>query len=865
MKKRKSNLKNSNQNINSNHINSNQSINSNHINSNQSINSNHINLNQKNSNQSINSNQNSNSNQNKNSFSNSDERESDPVNLLLKNNDYQKGSFKNESYNSKENSNNKIYKYKYLNYVENDEEEEEENNNCRPNNENDKVYLLFINNSFYSQEKNTYFITQQNLYKIIKNISINLNINIIDLIFKRVSTHQSLLINYEQFQQFLILLCEKQYPNEFKKNKKEAMKKFLSLLYQKYPYVIQKETNNDKNDLTYYFYNSMEQLFNYEINESQLQIIEKISSSLMEIYEKYFNDGIKNEMYNKKNSLTYLIEFSRDFEIIPYYLNETQISCYYCLLNEKQNRKKILEFTFDDFTKFIIRIGIYAYDKCFKIPYDEITDIGKLLLFLEILNNSKGMNNFSRKLSRPFSQFSLIPDKKVYNDLNKNDNIENNIGNNIDEDFDNNIENNNLIKNNISAFQITFSYFCTHGDKLNCNLMNLSSYIKFLKHCKIYHEVLDTQRKEFNKISNDLKKKNEKKNGVSNRFNNDNIFKTTMEKNYIKKITKIVNSNNNDLLIGESDVNIIFSYLTGPRNSNFNEYYQKMLDKNYGISTTIWNNLEKKFNTKAINNKNVNEEEKSHKMLRMDFKTFLLSLKYIARKIYSNLNINNALNKLLINNIIPNLIDKDIKFINTETNLYYFDNLEKNFDDLKNEEFSFCIDKLKQVMNMYYKIYFDTEIIVFNQFFNFYTDFSIFPDLINLFQIKTLFIFLCEKTKIEENINFNSLNEINKEPYINNNLFALSFAITANISNINGENNFILNIVGLIEKMNKSQGVKKCILKNGRTYTKSSDFVSFLESIQKKYLKDLKFIEKGWADKKKKNFLVLNDIFNDNE
>ena len=55
------------------------------------------------------------------------------------------------------------------------------------------------------------------------------------------------------------------------------------------------------------------------------------------------------------------------------------------------------------------------------------------------------------------------------------------------------------------------------------------------------------------------------------------------------------------------------------------------------------------------------------------------------------------------------------------------------------------------------------------------------------------------------------------------------------------------------------------ILKNGRTYTKSSDFVSFLESIQKKYLKDLKFIEKGWADKKKKNFLVLNDIFNDNE
>ena len=823
-----------------------------------------------------------NSNQNNNSMQSSNYQDSNSLeflqNNIQQNNQSQVDNFNNENqnenvYENEANNEDDNYYNEYYNEeadnnnenIYNENEDYYENEENKRISRNDKLYLIFINNSVYIPEKNKYFLSQQNLYKIIKKIVLPFDINKIDLIFKRISP-KSLQINFDQFQQFLILLCEKENPFQFKRNKKEAMNTFLSLLFAKFQIVINYGVNNDKNETSKYFYNSINKLFNYKPNDSQLYILEQINSSLMEIYEKYFNDGTKNEIYSQENILRYIIEFSRDFEIIPFYLSETQMSTYYFLSNEKENPNQKLDFTFEHFKMFFIRISIYIYEKFFKTNNDKTSEVGKLLLFLERLEFSKGMKNFSRKLSRPNAkQLSLIPNKNVYKELNEVCNIEIDVNNNDDNE---NMQNNMLIKNNLSAFETTFSYFCSHGNKFN-NLMNLSSYIKFLKHCKIYKEVFENQRKKFNQISNEMIKKELSYNkGFSNQrfYNQNNNYKTNEQKKYIKTITKIVNSSNNNSLIGESDVNIIFSYLTGPRNYNFNEYYQKMLDKNSGCSTAIWTNEEKQFNTKAINNKNTNEEEKSHKILRMDFKTFLLSLKFIARKIYSNLYIDQALDNLLKNRIIPNLIYKDNNIINVNKNFYYFDNLEKVYEYLKDEEFTFCINKLKQVMNMYFKIYFDTKTIVFNQFFNFYTDFSIFPDIINLSQIKTLFAFLSQKTKLEENKNLNSINEISKEQYINSNLFALSFAIVSKIYNLNETNDFILNIVGLIEKMNKSEGVKKCILKIGRTYTKSNDFVSFLESMKNKYPNELSFsnIENNiYPIKDNKNLPVLNDIFDD--
>ncbi len=814
-------------------------------------------------------------------------------------NQYQIGTFDNKGENiiednkeenqlTEENFNNNNNNYEYYNN-ENDDEDgddiinslynyKEEKNDVEQYNKEDsnsnKIYLIFINNAIYIPEKNKYLLSQQSLYKMIKEISFKLNINQIDLIFKKISP-KSLQIDYEQFEQFLILLCQKEYSKEFQKDKKTTMNNFLQNIYDKYNTVIKEETSNNKNDPSNYLYNSMKKLFDYTPNKSQFYIIEQINSTINEIYERYFNDGTKDENYVNENSLRSLIEFSRDFEIIPYIVTESQMSTYFFLSNENESQDKSPQFGINNFILLLVRMSVFFYEKNYQNSNVNCNEVRKLLIFLEKLEYSKGMNNFTRKLNRPSAKrLSLIPNKQIYLELNEKNEDErknnNKIKDNLIFDF-NLIENNKLINNNINAFETTFSYFCSQGNKLNYKLMSYLSYVKFLKHCKLYKEFSEEEKIKFNKISKQLVRKNLNENAFSYKRNKsqDNYYPSSKEKEYKNTINKIVNSSNknNNLKLGESEITIIFSLLTGPRNYNLNDYYQNMLDKNSGYSTSIWNNNEKKFNTKAINNNLTNENNKNYNgsFLKMDFKTFLLSFIFISQKLFPNQNAEKALNCLLEKKIIPNLIYNDKNIINTNKNQFYFDNLEKIYQTLKDEEYSFCIQKLKQVIGMYSKNYFDSKNINFNKFLSFYTDFSIFPDFINLLQIKTLFGFLCQKTKLEENKNYNSIKNLNnKNEYVNYNLFSISFAIIAMINNLN--DNFIYNLVGLIEKMNFSLGIKKSILKSGRTYTKSSDFVSFLEAIRNKYPQ---FFNINYNDNdnnnKNKNLMTLKDIFGDEE
>ena len=834
-------------------------------------------------------------------FSQNSYEQSFGVNPEQYQNQYQIGAFNNQGENiiednkeenklTEENFNNNNNSYEYYNneddnddiidsllkYKEEKNDDEQYNNNAnhlKEDSNSNKIYLIFINNAFYIPEKNKYLLSQQSLYKMIKEISFKLNINKIDLIFKKISP-KSLQIDYEQFEQFLILLCQKEYPTEFQKDKKTTMNNFLQNIYNKYSIVIKEETSNNKNDPSNYLYNSMKKLFDYTPNKSQLYIIEQINSTINEIYERYFNDGTKDENYVNENSLRSLIEFSRDFEIIPYIVTESQMSTYFFLSNENESQDKGTQFGINNFSLLLVRMSVFFYEKNFQNSNVNCNEVRKLLIFLEKLEYSKGMNNFTRKLNRPNAKkLSLIPNKQIYlelNEINEDERNNNKIQDNLIFDF-NLIENNKLINHNINAFETTFSYFCSQGNKLNYKLMSYLSYIKFLKHCKLYKEFSEEEKIKFNKISKQLARKNLNENAFTYKRNKsqDNYYPSSKEKEYKNTINKIVNSSNknNNLKLGESEITIIFSLLTGPRNYNLMNYYQNMLDKNSGCSTSIWNNNEKKFNSKAINNNLRNENNKNFNgsILKMDFKTFLLSFIFISQKLFPNQNTEKALNCLLEKKIIPNLIYNDKNIINTNKNQFYFDNLEKIYQTLKDEEYSFCIQKLKQVIKMYSKIYFDSKNINFNKFLSFYTDFSIFPDFINLFQMKTLFGFLCQKTKLEENKNYNSIKDLNnKNEYVNYNLFSISFAIIAMINNIN--DNFIYNLVGLIEKMNLSLGIKKSILKSGRTYTKSSDFVSFLDAIRNKYPQ---FFNINYNDNdnnnKNKNLMTLKDIFGDEE
>ena len=290
--------------------------------------------------------------------------------------------------------------------------------------------LIFLNNSTYIKRKDLYMMTQEKFRKIVKKIlnSINVKINQIeiDLMFKKISQKSNYIV-YSQFNELLLELIKKIFPEEFKKNKKYITNYFLNILFNCYESLL-KEKSNQLHSIYNYKYNSIMSLISIVPNENQILIINKIISSISEIYEKYFQYEFSNNPKMIIKSSKNLIEFSRDFEIIPFIMKETQIITYYKLVInyeqsynfiDKEINKGIL-FTLNHFILFIIHLSLYSFTKIYeKISQDILdnntTDESKLLLFLEKLENSHGMKNLTRKILRPSSgKLSFIPSKDIY-------------------------------------------------------------------------------------------------------------------------------------------------------------------------------------------------------------------------------------------------------------------------------------------------------------------------------------------------------------------------------------------------------------------------------------------------------------------
>ena len=119
---------------------------------------------------------------------------------------------------------------------------------------------------------------------------------------------------------------------------------------------------------------------------------------------------------------------------------------------------------------------------------------------------------------------------------------------------------------------------------------------------------------------------------------------------------------------------------------------------------------------------------------------------------------------------------------------------------------------------------------------NFYKDFGIFPDLINLLQLKRIFTFLVDlkKNNKNENICLEDLNLENKNN-ITYTEFIYSLSITALLFDFDDNFNNIDKLLYLVERMNQSKGVKKWQKKSGKTYSYGNDFISFLIFMKKKY------------------------------
>ena len=296
------------------------------------------------------------------------------------------------------------------------------------------THIIFLNNSEYNKSKDCYMMSKTNFLNILKPLNIiksQLILVEIDLIYDSISAKKSMVI-YSQFNQILMKIIQKLYPEQYSMSPQLTITYFINKLIKYYNLFF--ENKIPKDYLYKYQYNSIVKLMQASPNENQIYLISQIILTINEIYEKYFTYEFDKNQENINKSSENLVNFCRDFEIIPQIINSTQAMTYYNLIihieqlynlfkdalkNKKICKNKGKIFTLYHFILFILHMSLYTYTKIFEsktwnTKNSDITKESKLLLFLEKLEHSKGMTNFLSKLYTPRTKpLSLIPPRKV--------------------------------------------------------------------------------------------------------------------------------------------------------------------------------------------------------------------------------------------------------------------------------------------------------------------------------------------------------------------------------------------------------------------------------------------------------------------
>ena len=713
---------------------------------------------------------------------------------------------------------------------------------------------IFIYHAFYNKSTEEYLLSYKSFIKIIKKLNIvpfSLSVNDIYILIKSICG-KSNSINYDQFIEILLKITERIYPYEFSQEAKLIINYFFHNLFVSFSFIISEVTElHEKSVGNKDSYRNLMSFVGRNPTKSQILVIENVSGTVIEIYKMYFDCEIKVEKLARKeligqrmikstheNSLKSLLLFAKEFEVLPYIVNETQVVTYFNLVINQElyynffgdcNNLGFL-FTVNHFILFLIHMSYYNYckfydenidnnccenynkndinidnDNIIKSPTNKNIDSNVknnkntietnvsgglnsvkcsseskgLLIFLNVLQCSKGMRKVYKRKKSENIKFSLVPDKEIYVEIgemnsdngfgaltkkesqyfiekmfsegneekncermkelgrrfNFNDGSERKERMILDEGLINQCQ---LLRSHIKEIEDTFIFFIGFSDRNSDHLniqMNLTSYIKFLKHCKI---VSEPKKKKFfkGKKKTDLKltetnlnkgkysfsyiksplnlegKTNSKsislneiniinlKNKANYKVYSNlyNVFMYTCsnfngldpletqnkrvksESHYYKekdsgKINGLCRSNVLDKVKGglkreelgghssvlsESEVNLIFTYLTGPRNIDKTKYYSNMLNKNKGYlrSGRISNREFKALNNNISDHcQSATNNTECNIVNRLSFNKFLLSFELLAQKLYPFDGVlMRSLNRLLEEKILPNLI-----------------------------------------------------------------------------------------------------------------------------------------------------------------------------------------------------------------
>ena len=284
--------------------------------------------------------------------------------------------------------------------------------------------IIFLNYAIYSLKQKLNLISIDNIIKILKDIGFLpelIKLYQIDILIQRVCPKIKL-ITFEDFMNIFIKIAQKVFPKEYKINKDLLLNHFFHSIFSLYKNILTEESVSLK-EILKYPYSSIISLINIVPDDSQILVINSLLYTLNEIYERYFVYNINiNPGYDNNKSLSNFFDFCKDFEIIPFILNnETQIITYFNTVVGKKELFKLVDdsneknntFTFNNFVTFFVHLSEYNYAKVyqnFQENDNKDTKLSKLIMLLTKLECSKGMRNI---ISNSLPNLSLMPNKEL--------------------------------------------------------------------------------------------------------------------------------------------------------------------------------------------------------------------------------------------------------------------------------------------------------------------------------------------------------------------------------------------------------------------------------------------------------------------
>ena len=404
----------------------------------------------------------------------------------------------------------------------------------------------------------------------------------------------------------------------------------------------------------------------------------------------------------------------------------------------------------------------------------------------------------------------------------------------------------NLISSKLESLNEIFLKYSKINDKLEFNRMSFSSFLQFLKDSNILIGIPETLKTKYSKMGERLMQKTVNVSEIKTynpKFKGSvpcqNAVYTPAEKFYRYKISQIVNANSSakkidfeeQISIGEASV--IFNSLTNSKNFPiYTESIKLQFDKNIGFNLNVGDNLSK---TKIFDKKLFLENQQNVPG-KMDFMLFIKSFELIGTKLYPDETLNSAVTQVLEKKIFP-ILPKD--------NIITSNKLTEVMKKLQNESIKYFLKELSSVMYpLFLKCSDINKKMKFSHFLEFYTQFDLFPELITLNQMKIIFFFLNDSSKLT-NMNLNSTNNLSLNSEFKNtqfqverldyNSFLESLAITAMIFNYKNIVNDIDRLIYLCYQIYNSNPIRDDKLGGIVSSQANKNLGKFLKGFIQKY------------------------------